>query len=207
MTVTIIDYGVGNVSSIANIVRHIGSTATVSSDLVEIRDAEQLILPGVGAFDAAREKMIALGIDNVLRDCAAKGTPILGICLGMQLLTNGSEEGKRAGLGLVDASASKFVFSGNQNLRIPHMGWNYLRPRRNSVLFDVESNSPPRFYFVHSYYVTCANDDDVVGVTEYGHEFTSAFQHGNVFGVQFHPEKSHKYGMELFRRFLAYRPS
>lgn len=207
--VTVIDYGLGNLASIANILRKVGAEAEVTSDLTRIRQAERLVLPGVGAFDAGRRSMIDRGLDDVLREkVLGQKTPLLGICLGMQLLTRRSDEGNIPGLGLVDADVIRFAFPSEAGLKVPHMGWNDVRTTPGAALFRSQDEAElPRFYFVHSYYVVCNNADDVSGISHYGQDFVSAFQKDHIFGVQFHPEKSHKFGMKLFTDFLAFRAS
>ena len=202
--VTIVDYGMGNLGSIANMIRKVGGQSLITSNVEQIAKAQKLILPGVGAFDTGMKNLADYGIIDILNEKVLRQkTPILGICLGMQLMTQGSEEGKLAGLGWLDAKTIKFNFDTAQNnLSIPHMGWNSLKPVRESELIqnqDVES----RFYFVHSYYVNCDRPENVLAVTEYGFEFCSAFKKDNILGVQFHPEKSHKYGMQLLNQFIG----
>jgi glutamine amidotransferase len=201
--IVIVDYGMGNLASIQNMVKKVGGTARISSDVNEIQSASKLILPGVGAFDTGMTNLKERGLIPTLETKAKGGTPVLGICLGMQLLSRRSEEGVLPGLGWIDAETIRFRFSAEQaSLRIPHMGWNTVRSTTNAGLFD-NLGSEPRFYFVHSYHVVCRDPADVLSTTEYGLLFTSALQNGNIMGVQFHPEKSHKFGMALFKNFLA----
>jgi imidazole glycerol-phosphate synthase subunit HisH len=198
----IIDYGMGNLGSIANMIKHLGYTSIITSDLALIEAANRIILPGVGHFDRAMFNINSLGITKIVKRKALDGkTPILGICLGMQLLCNGSEEGSISGLGLIDANVRKFQFNSSRNFKVPHMGWNYILKKKNSVLFGDELNEL-RYYFVHSFYVSCNNPDDILTTTTYGEEFVSSFQKGNICGVQFHPEKSHKFGKLLLRNFI-----
>jgi glutamine amidotransferase len=144
----------------------------------------------------------SLGISEILiRKALEEETPLLGICLGMQLLCNESEEGNVAGLGIIDAKVRKFQFNDNRNLKVPHMGWNSVMQKKKNLLFGDEFIEL-RFYFVHSYYVACNNAYDILTTTDYGDEFVSSFQKGNIYGVQFHPEKSHKFGMLLLRNFI-----
>lgn len=201
--ITIIDYGMGNVGSIANMLKKVGAASAVTQDPQVIASAGKLILPGVGAFDNAMTRLDDLGITQAVREAASRrSTWLLGICLGMQLLGDDSEEGKRNGLGLVSANTVRFRFpSPEQNLRVPHMGWNQVTPSEDSLLLKHEDPEEQRFYFVHSYHVVCRNPDDAAGTTEYGMPFTSAVQHDRVMGVQFHPEKSHKFGMQLLKRY------
>ncbi len=201
--ITIVDYGLGNLGSISNMLRKIGARCEISGDPVHIGKAQKLILPGVGAFDNGMENLTRLGLVAPLsRRVQQDKVPILGICLGAQLLTRRSEEGKLPGLGWIDADTILF-FSRQPvaGLKVPHMGWNDLIVKKPSALF--EEGSEQRFYFVHSYHFLCDKPEDPLAAANYGYEFTAAFNRGNVFGVQFHPEKSHRYGMELLRRFAA----
>lgn len=198
--ITIVDYNMGNLGSILNMLKKIGQPARISADPAEIASAERLILPGVGAFDAGMANLERSGLIPLLnRRVLEERIPVLGICLGMQLMTRRSEEGTRSGLGWVDAEALRFRPE-DASLKVPHMGWNRVMPARPSPLTD-ELPEEPRFYFVHSFYVRCRDKPDVLLTTPYGEAFASAFQHGNVWGVQFHPEKSHKFGMALLRNF------
>lgn len=201
--ITIIDYNMGNVASIENILKRIGTDAKITSKPSDILNAEKIILPGVGAFDYGIRNLNDLGITELLKEkVLEENTPLLGICLGMQLLTEGSEEGTLKGLGFIKAHTIKFKSEYNgEKLRIPHMGWDYIHPQNNSKLFkDFSENM--RFYFVHSYFVECESKENVLATTEYGIEFASVIGKDNILGVQFHPEKSHKYGMNLLRNFV-----
>ena len=200
--ILIIDYGMGNIGSITNMLKYLGVRATVSFDKLEITKAKKLILPGVGHFDKAMNNIKALDlIDSIRHQVLVEKVPILGICLGMQLMCNSSEEGSQFGLSLFDASVKKFSFPSYPNLKIPHMGWNGINLAKESPIIN-GLNINSRFYFVHSYYVTCHKPPDVLTYTEYGHRFVSSFSHENIIGVQFHPEKSHKFGINLFRNFI-----
>jgi len=198
--ITIVDYGMGNLGSVFNMFKKIGVVSKITSDLEEIKFAKKLLLPGVGSFDKAMQKINTSGIREVLdQKVLIEEVPILGICLGMQLLTNSSEEGTEKGLGYINASAKKFIFQ-DKKMKVPHMGWNLVEKSTSSLLttnFEEES----RFYFVHSYYVEVVNQANSILKTNYGLEFDSAIQHKNVYGAQFHPEKSHKFGMKLFENF------
>ena len=204
--ILIIDYQVGNLGSIANIVRKIGGGApVVSADPAEIARASKLILPGVGAFDHGARRLREAGLERPLREAVLeRKVPILGICLGMQLMTSGSEEGTETGLGWIGGHVVRFG-SGipHWSLRVPHMGWNTVTVRSADPLFS-EMYAEPRFYFVHSYHVLCSDQRLVTATSHYGHEFVSAFRSGNIYGVQFHPEKSHKFGMRLLDNFLRH---
>lgn len=196
--ITIVDYGLGNLGSVLNMMKKIGAEAQISSDLNVIAKAQKILLPGVGAFDAAMEKLTNTELRKVLDEKVLKEkVPTLGICLGMQLLTRGSEEGKLQGLNWIDAYTYRFPQS---QLKVPHMGWNLVIKKSPSALteqFDQEF----RFYFVHSYYVKVDDERNSVLTTNYGITFDSAVQRDNVFGAQFHPEKSHRFGMQLFKNF------
>lgn len=203
--VTIIDYGVGNIGSIANMLKKVGADSVITSDPEQIRKAEKIVLCGIGAFDDGMAKLENMNIVDVLREkVLVDKTPILGVCLGMQLLTKASEEGRKEGLGFVDAYTKRFNFSNVKSdtiLRVPHMGWNVARAVKPSRLFD-DMYDEPRFYFVHSYFVSLNNQEDELLKTSYGTAFTSSFEKENIIGVQFHPEKSHKYGMRLYENFV-----
>lgn len=196
----IVNYGMGNLGSIANMCKRIGVAASISEDPAAILAAEKLVLPGVGAFDEGMGNLEQRGLVPVLnRKVLEQKTPVLGICLGMQLMTEGSEEGARAGLAWIPACTVRFRLNGN-GLKVPHMGWNLVRANASSILFrDVPT--PPRFYFVHSYHVDCASPTYVAATVTHGYDFPAAFEYGHIYGVQFHPEKSHRYGMALLKRF------
>jgi len=201
--ITIIDYGLGNLGSIVNMFKKIGVETKITSDIDLINDSEKIILPGVGRFDAAMERIEKLNIKGVLdKKALIDKTPVLGICLGMQLLTNGSEEGEIPGLGWIDAYTYRFSFGESTRSKVPHMGWNLVKKSTSSPVtegFDDEF----RYYFVHSYYVRVKEEQNSILKTKYDIEFDSAIQKDNIFGVQFHPEKSHKFGMKLLKNFAA----
>ena len=206
--ITIIDYGMGNLGSIQNMFeKKIKVKCEITSDLERIRAAEKLLLPGVGAFDTAVGRLSQGGLREALDfKVLEKKTPILGICLGMQLLTNGSDEGKLPGLGWIDAYTHRFSFEKAEGLKVPHMGWNEVNLSQESLLTTglrelVAKPDNPRFYFVHSYYVKVKNQSNSILKTNFGHEFDSAIQKDNIYGAQFHPEKSHKFGVQLFKNF------
>jgi imidazole glycerol-phosphate synthase subunit HisH len=204
--ITIIDYGIGNVGSIENMLRKIGVQAEVTSDLKLIAQAEKLILPGVGHFDFGMQKLQEYQlIDTLNQRVLQDGVPILGICLGMQLFTKSSEEGTQKGLGWVDAETKKFVIPAGERLRVPHMGWNTLSKVTEPTLFADLDLDDARFYFVHSYYIKCNLISQEAAKTNYSIEFDAAFRNNNIFGVQFHPEKSHKYGMKVLGNFAKYQ--
>lgn len=199
----IINYGMGNTGSISNMLKKIGEPSIVSSDISIIEESDRIILPGVGAFDHAIKNLHELNLFDPIKNLVIeKAKPILGICLGMQLLTRGSEEGELEGFGFIDAYAKKFDFiDHDEHLPIPHMGWNKVMLQKESPLFT-NMHPNPRFYFVHSYAVQCENQFDPLTMTNYGYNFVSAFEHENILGVQFHPEKSHKFGMKLLQNFV-----
>ena len=198
--ITIIDYGIGNIGSLVNMLKKIGFQSTVTSDISLINKAHKIILPGVGSFDSAMSKINNIsGLRETITYLAnSNKIPILGICLGMQLLTTKSEEGTLSGLNLINAKTLKFPE--NQNVKVPHMGWNTVKPMNNNRLVH-NIKSELKFYFVHSYYVSVSNKKNISMVTQHGFEFVSAIEQGNLFGVQFHPEKSHKFGMQLLDNF------
>jgi imidazole glycerol-phosphate synthase subunit HisH len=206
--VVIVDYGMGNVASIATMLKKIGAQVALSADTYQIASADKLILPGVGAFDSAMQSLQARNLIPVLNECVLqRRMPVLGICLGMQLFTKGSEEGKLPGLGWLNARTIRISSKEQQPaLRVPHMGWNTVHVLRPCVLFR-DTAQQPRFYFVHSYHVICDDGEDVTAITHHGVDFASSFERGNVFGVQFHPEKSHKFGMKVLENFVCWAGS
>jgi glutamine amidotransferase len=200
--ITVVDYGAGNIGSVVNMIKHVGGTAEVVRDPSGVLGAGKILLPGVGSFDNAMTRLANLGFIEPLKVRAAEGTPFLGICLGMQLLANCSEEGSLEGLGLIPGQVRRFRFEAEAvSLKIPHMGWNRATPTVDHPL-SAGMNADSRFYFVHSYFFECDNPDNVLLSSFYGVPFTSGVQRGNVMGVQFHPEKSHRYGMQLIKNFV-----
>jgi len=198
----IIDYGMGNLGSVGNMLKKVGAQFVITSNPRELEKATKLILPGVGAFDNAMRNLKELGLIDLIKfKVLEERVPILGICLGMQLLTEGSEEGTHEGFGFIKGHALKFHFEDN-TLKIPHMGWNEVKLCKNSRLFAGMENQENRFYFVHSYEVECTNKEDILTTTVYGYEFVSSFEKDNILGVQFHPEKSHKFGIMLYKNFV-----
>lgn len=199
--ITIINYGMGNLGSVQNMLKRIGTPCTITSDIKEIEKAEKILLPGVGAFDAAIQKIDELNLRPVLMYKAKEQKiPFLGICLGMQLLTRTSEEGVLKGLNFIDAQTIKFNFGNDTSLKIPHMGWNFVKINQPSKLTEGFTHDH-RFYFVHSYKVVCDRNENSILKTNYGGDFDSAIQNENIYGAQFHPEKSHKYGIHLLTNF------
>jgi imidazole glycerol-phosphate synthase subunit HisH len=207
--IVILDYGMGNVKSILNMVRRAGGDAVISSDPEKISQAKAIILPGVGAFDNAMKKLKASQFYDVLeRKVIREQTPFLGICLGMHLLFASSDEGSEKGLGWMSGSVKKFDFTNSDNqtrLKIPHMGWNIV----SAMNFDsihTNQHEEVRFYFVHSYHVVCDDESDILAKVDYGYPFVCSVNKKNIWGVQFHPEKSHRFGLELFKNFLNMMP-
>jgi len=200
--ITIVDYGLGNIGSITNMLNKIGYSTNIANCKEQVLKAEKLILPGVGSFDQAMNNLSERDLIGALNcQVCERGVPILGICLGMQIMTNRSGEGKLPGLGWVDASVKRFSSSTDGEIKIPQMGWNTVNKNKDCKLTQKLDKSA-RFYFVHSYYVDCVNSDDVLLTTDTGKiSYHSAFAVKNIFGVQFHPEKSHRFGISLLRAF------
>jgi|688.fasta_scaffold223292_2 glutamine amidotransferase len=202
--IKILDYGMGNTASMINMIHKVGGKAELCSKPSELDLAKAIILPGVGSFDNAMIKLENSGLLKILHTKVIKEKiPFLGVCLGAQLLFERSEEGKLPGLGWIKGTVTRFNFSGMQSnihLNIPHMGWNVINSKISENLFFGLENKP-RFYFVHSYHVNC-NPSNVLATTNYGYQFTCVVRHENIFGVQFHPEKSHRFGMQFFKNFL-----
>ncbi len=198
--ITIIDYGMGNLGSIKNILKKIGYPSIITSDKKEISSAEKIILPGVGSFDKAMINLAELDLISAIKQKASEGIPFLGICLGMQLLSDGSEEGTLPGLGLIPGLVKKFTAP---SLKVPHMGWNVVTYKTGCPLYaGFDQFEETRFYFVHSYYYEVSDPNNSSAVALYGKNFCCSVQKENVQGVQFHPEKSHKYGMSLLKNFI-----
>ena len=194
----------GNVGSVQNMLKKIGVKSKITFDFKDIEKSKKIILPGVGAFDNAMKKIKEYGIIPLLNHKVNQDkTPVLGICLGMQIMAKKSEEGELPGLGWIDAEVKKFRFESNEhsNLKIPHMGWNKLRIKKSDPLYDGLADDS-RFYFVHSYHMVCNNKNNVLAETEYGYDFASVVSRDNIIGVQFHPEKSHKFGIKLLKNFI-----
>ncbi|KAF1082717.1 MAG: Imidazole glycerol phosphate synthase amidotransferase subunit HisH [Candidatus Rifleibacterium amylolyticum] len=202
MDIAIIDYGLGNIKSIQNMMALLGTKCFATKNPAEIRNARKLILPGVGAFDEGVANLRQNGLIEVLsHEVLVEKKNILGICLGMQLMTEKSEEGSESGLGWFKARTKRFGCSIGEKMKVPHMGWNEVCPVSYRTLFKNFEDSESRFYFVHSYYVECDDRRDVLASCVYGEEFACAIAKENIYGVQFHPEKSHKFGMKLLKNF------
>jgi glutamine amidotransferase len=201
---TIVDYGLGNILAFANVYKRLGIPVAIAKGVTDLSYATKLILPGVGAFDHAMKSLIQSGMRDALDEMViSRGVPVLGVCVGMQMLAATSEEGHLPGLAWLPGKVRSFR-SNEQSARmpLPHMGWNDISQHGESALFEgLESDA--RFYFLHSYYFQCDHDDDIAAETVYGTRFSCAVQMKNVFGVQFHPEKSHKFGTQLLKNFAG----
>lgn len=201
MTVTVIDYGVGNLRSVTKALEFLGCQVILTSNPNEVARAEKLVLPGVGAFGAGMENLKRLGLVEAIYDAVKKGTPLLGICLGLQLLFDESEEmGRHEGLKLVRGKVVRFPEQ--DGIRIPHMGWNALNIRKREPLFASVPDGA-MVYFVHSYFPVPDDPSVIAATTEHGVEFVSAIAIDNIFGTQFHPEKSSKVGLQILRNFVT----
>lgn len=202
--IAIIDYGLGNVKAITYVYKKLNIPATLIKNAKELEFADKVILPGVGAFDHAMKRLDASDMRQALEKMVIdRHIPILGICVGMQMLANRSEEGSVPGLGWLNGEVKRFipVFNGRP-LRVPHMGWNTIRKTRNSALLE-NLGDDARFYFLHSYYFCSHKSEDILAVTAYGEEFACMVNSDNIYGVQFHPEKSHLWGIQLLKNFAA----
>ncbi|PJZ45501.1 imidazole glycerol phosphate synthase subunit HisH [Leptospira brenneri] len=201
--ITIIDYGLGNIQSFQNLYKRLNIETKVANSFEDLTGATKLILPGVGAFDHAIELLEISGMKESIQDLVFnRNTPILGVCVGMQILANSSEEGNKPGLGWIPGRVKKFQFLANSGkLPMPHMGWNDVisSDTRSDLFQGLQGDS--RFYFLHSYFYECENESDISAKTEYGVSFSCAIQRNNIYGVQFHPEKSHHYGERLLLNF------
>ncbi|MFO0678066.1 MAG: imidazole glycerol phosphate synthase subunit HisH [Polyangiaceae bacterium] len=201
--ITIVDCGTGNLHSLQRQLRNSHADTTVTKDPASVRSATKLVLPGVGHFGTAMERMRATGMVEAIREAVLeRGVPVLGVCLGMQLMARKSAEGDCEGLGLVDAEVVRFSVKDSLRYKVPHVGWNRIRVRRQSRLFDGIAEDA-EFYFVHSFHFAAVDEAIAVGDSRYDYEFTSAIEHGNIFGIQAHPEKSHDAGSKLLENFVG----
>jgi glutamine amidotransferase len=198
--ITIIDYGMGNLGSIKNMLKKIGTNSVITSNIDEIKNAEKLILPGVGSYAQAMQNLNAMNVIPTILEKVAQQTPLLGICLGMQLLSSNSEEGNVDGLNIIPGKVVKFQLP--SEYKVPHMGWNLIDYNKESALFKgFETLEEVRYYFVHSYHYQLENKVNELATANYGFQFTCGVHKENVYGVQFHPEKSHTFGMALLKNF------
>ncbi|MHA6790070.1 imidazole glycerol phosphate synthase subunit HisH [Pseudomonas sp. FP2300] len=198
--IVVVDYGVGNIASVLNMLKRVGAKAKASNSREDIEQADKLILPGVGAFDAGMQTLRKSGLIEVLNEqVLGKQKPVMGVCLGSQMLGNGSEEGSESGLGWIDMDIVRF--EKREGRKVPHMGWNEVTPQlQHPILTGL--NQLSRFYFVHSYYMLPRHAENTLLTANYGQQFTAAVVRDNILGFQFHPEKSHKFGMQLFKNFV-----
>jgi glutamine amidotransferase len=193
----------GNLGSVQNMLKRIGAASVRTTDPDEIARADKIVLAGIGGFDGAMERLEELRLVDVLNEqVLERAVPILGVCLGMQLMAHGSEEGTIRGFGWLNADVKRFAFPDTAPLPVPHMGWEELKVRRPSPLFQPDDPTP-RFYFSHAYHLVCHDVADVAATATYGYPFAAAVHRGNILGTQFHPEKSHAFGMVAYRRFVA----
>lgn len=199
--ISVIDYGVSNLGSMLNMLRRIGVETTLVSTPADLALATKIILPGIGAYDQGVAALSERGLDTALRDMViGRRVPLLGVCLGMQLLGESSEEGVARGLGFVPAKCVRFQSKADAPIKVPHMGWNTVRFLRVSKLSQ-DLGDDARFYFVHSYQMICGRPSDALAVTQYGGEVTAMVEFENIYGAQFHPEKSHRFGMQILKNF------
>jgi imidazole glycerol-phosphate synthase subunit HisH len=198
--IAIVDYNIGNLMAIGNILHRLGVKNKITSEISDIEKADKIILPGNGAFDACARSLRKSGLLKIIEEkVLVKKTSILGICVGAQLLGTSSEEGKEHGLGWVDMTAKRFP--SNQNIRVPHMGWNYVFPSQATHRLTQGMDDETRFYFIHSYYLQPERENCILLKANYGIEFAAAICYENIVGVQFHPEKSHRFGKKFLERF------
>lgn len=202
-TITVIDYHCGNIGSVCRMLERIGCDCIVTSDPSSLSSAQCLLICGVGAFDHGIASLHDHGWTTPLHDAAFEARiPILGICLGMHLMCNRSQEGTAPGLGWINAEVTRFTPDPQNGIHVPHMGWKYVSPVRDNPLID-RADCSHRFYFCHSYFVTCHNESDVLMTAQHGLPFVAGFRRSNLWGLQFHPEKSHRFGKTLLHNFVA----
>lgn len=199
--ITIIDYGLGNLASVKNMIKKVGGQSQISADPAIIAEAKKLILPGVGAFGQGMNNLHDRGLVAPIKECVKTGVPLLGICLGAQLLTHSSDEAEIPGLGLVNAKTLKFDLDTRKH-KVPHMGWNNIKVENDHSRLLKGFEIDPRFYFVHSYFMQCESEENVLCTADYGGDFCAGVINNNVMGVQFHPEKSHVFGMNLMNNYV-----
>lgn len=201
--ISIVNYGSGNIAAIANLLRLSNLPHEIADDAAALKKADRILLPGVGAFDPTLDLFRRSGLEEMLRERTAAGAALLGICVGMQVLADSSEEGKVKGLGFVPGRVRRFdpqTIPGPS--KVPHMGWNTIRARNNDHPLIRNTDASLGFYFLHSYYFECANAEDVIAETDHGRSFSCVVGRGRIFGIQFHPEKSHHNGVQIFRNFM-----
>jgi imidazole glycerol-phosphate synthase subunit HisH len=197
--ITLVQYGLGNIQAFVNIYQRLNLNVQVATNVEQLAAAQRLILPGVGAFDWAMARLNASGMRGALDDAVLnRNVPVLGVCVGMQMMADRSDEGTELGLGWIKGDVRAFSLPENR-LPLPHMGWNDVVPVRSDCLFA--GIVAPKYYFLHSYCIVPVNNDDALATADYGNPFVSAVRHGNIFGTQFHPEKSHNWGIDLLRNF------
>ena len=197
----IINAGLGNFNSVLNMIRKCGSDAKLTHSYEDVINSKKIILPGIGSFDEVIKALINCSLDKAVCEAVNKGAYLLAICVGMQILFDSSEEGNLRGLSLIKGKVKKFKFKNNA-FPIPHMGWNNIVLKKKSKLFS-DQIEQLKFYFAHSYYAVCENKEDELSSTNYSFDFISAVEKNNIFGVQFHPEKSHKFGINLFKKYIS----
>jgi glutamine amidotransferase len=202
--IAIVDYGLGNIAAFATVYNKANIKVSIARTAGDLKGASKLILPGVGHFDHAMRLLQQSGMRDSLDEMVLQDkVPVIGICVGMQMLARSSEEGDLPGLGWIDAEVRAFKSSdATKNMSVPHMGWNDVKPLSASRLFD-ELQTDARFYFLHSYFMSCDSSEDILAICNYGADFTCAVQSSNIYGVQFHPEKSHSFGNRLLRNFAG----
>ena len=200
--IVVVDYGMGNLGSVIKSLNKLKADVLISSSVDDIKKASKLILPGVGHFANGMKRLKEYGYLNILEQKVLKEfTPILGICLGMQLFAKYSEEGNTNGLGWIDADIVRFNVENKLKWKIPHMGWNSIKIKKKSIIFDGILQDE-LFYFVHSFHMLCSEKKDILSTTEYSYEFTSSIHRNNIYGTQFHPEKSHDKGLKILNNFV-----